>query len=313
MARIDLVVIDPQYDFCASATTWDQRQAELQALIATLKASGKPTHLLELFANEMPRPTLSVAGCEQDMERVGAFIKKNKSKIDNLHITLDAHQDVHIAHPVFWKNPNTGQHPAPFTQITVNDVHSGIWTSTKPSLTRYGIRYVEVLEMGDRYPLIIWPPHCLIGTIGHTLYAPIAEAGREYAAQFATINYVTRGSNVFTEHYSAVRAEVDPTAIWAETKPKGSFDIDPSVFTNLRFLEAMNRADKVLICGETHCLANTFRDAVAFFPGDSFAKKLVLLKDGTSPLTGFEYLQNQFINEMVARSMEIGTTDSFQF
>jgi nicotinamidase-related amidase len=281
-AKIDMVVIDPQVDFC------------------DLPQNGAQ---------------LSVTGADADMRRVGDFIKKNRAKIDNLHITLDSHQLVHIAHPIFWRSPTTGQHPDPLTRITANDVNSGVWTTTKPSLTKYGIKYVESLERNNRYPLVIWPPHCLIGTPGQTVYEPIREAILSYCEQFATVNFVTKGSNTFTEHYSAIVAEVDPASIWSEIAPKNKHETDSSVLMNVAFLEMVNRADKVLICGEagSHCLANTFRDAVNYFKGDQFAKKLVLLKDGTSPVPSFEGLQDQFINEMIARGMEVATTDTFMF
>lgn len=282
MAKIHLIIIDPQFDFCATASEGAQ---------------------------------LSVAGANKDMERVGNFIRKHKSKIHDIHVTLDSHQWVHIAHPVFWRSPNTGQHPTPFTQITANDIRSGNWTTTRPSFGKYGLKYVESLEKNGRYPLIIWPPHCIIGTPGQSVYQPVRDALREYCEQFATVNYVTKGSNMFTEHYSAIIAEVNPSTLWGEINPKLPMETDPSVLMNVRFLEAANTADKLLICGEagSHCLANTFRDAASYFKDGSFSKKLVLLTDGTSPVTGFESLQQQFIDELVSQGMETATTDSFIF
>lgn len=275
-AKIDLLIIDPQESFCS------------------------------------PTGELPVTGADQDMVRVGNFIRKNKAKINNLHITLDSHQDVHIAHPIFWKNGSTGKHPDPFTKITANDVNSGVWTTTKSSLTKYGIKYVEALDEGGRYPLVIWPPHCLIGTKGQTIFAPIQEAVREYCAQFATVDYVTKGSNLYTEHYSAIKAEVDPVALLAAINPKGNFETDPSVLLNTRFLTTVDLADLVLVCGEAgdYCLANTLRDAVKGFQNpDVFMKKLVLLTDGTSPIDKGGY--NQFLSEF--SGMQTATTDSFMF
>ena len=267
-------------------------------------------HLAELVEGEGPEH-----GADRAMDRVGAFIKKNKDRINNLHVTLRCHQDVHITHPIFWKTQTTGRHPRPLTQITAGDLHAGVWTTAKPSLSQYGIRYVEALIERGSQPLTIFPPHCLTGTVGHSLYAPIAEACREYVSQFATINFVATGSNPFVEFRSALGAEVDPVAVWCSMKPGSVFETDPSVMLNVPLLEALYRADKVLVCGQpgSHRVAKTIRDAVAFFPGNSFAKKLVLLMDGTSPLAGFVPLQDQFIDEMTARGMEIATTDSFLF
>lgn len=264
--RIDLVIIDPQEDFCN------------------------------------PNGALYVKGADEDMKRLANFIKKNKAKINNIHVTLDSHQLLHIAHPIFWKNVATGQHPNPFTIITTADLANGTWTTTKPSLFAYAQKYVATLESNGRYPLCIWPPHCLIGTPGAAVYAPMMEALLEYALQHTTINFVTKGSNWKTEHYSAIQADVpDPT--------------DASTGMNTDFLENLANTDILLLAGEagSHCLASTGRDACNYFKDDSLVKKLVTLKDATSPVPGFESLQDNYFTEMTARGMQVATTDTFQF
>ncbi len=280
--KIGLVIIDPQVDFC------------------TLESDGA---------------ALPVAGANEDMQRLGGFITKNKSRLDDIHVTLDSHQLFHIAHPVFWKNPNTGEHPQPYTCITAADTRTKKWVTTRPSLTRYAEMYTQALEDGGRYPLLVWNPHCLIGTPGHCIHTSVRDALRVYCEQVATVNYVTKGSNPLTEHYSAIRAEVDPAVIWSRIDPKTTHTSDPSVAMNVRFLEMVDRCDKVLIAGEalSHCVANTLRDAVTYFKGTAFPKKLVLLKDASSSVGGFEDLGTQFIDEMVSLGMEIATTDTFQF
>ena len=73
------------------------------------------------------------------------------------------------------------------------------------------------------------------------------------------------------------------------------------------------QADIVAIAGEagSHCLANTVRDIANGFNDDSYIKKLVLLEDATSPVTGFETFQTDFITEMTARGMQISNTVDF--
>jgi len=53
------------------------------------------------------------------------------------------------------------------------------------------------------------------------------------------------------------------------------------------------------------------RDIAEAFGDDSYIKKLVLLEDATSPVPGFESLQDDFVKEMTARGMQIDTTDKF--
>jgi nicotinamidase/pyrazinamidase len=264
--NVQLVVIDPQVDFCA------------------------------------PDGNLYVQGADQDMARLAAMIKRLGDKLDDIHITLDSHHKVHIAHPIFWKD-TAGRHPNPFTIITAAEVRDGVWTTSRPSLHRLGLNYVEQLEKNGRYPLCIWPPHCLIGSSGAAIYGPIFDATQAWitAQNIATIDFVTKGSNPFTEHYSAIQADVPD--------PK-----DPGTQINVNFLRTIDEADIILLAGEagSHCLANTGLDIVNYFPNkQAIASKIVLLTDATSPVPGFEKNQNDFINQMTSLGMQTTTTVDF--
>ena len=261
--KIHLVVIDPQVDFCD------------------------------------PKGALYVKGADKDMDRLAAMVKRLKNKLDDIHVTLDSHHLVHIAHPIFWKD-SAGQHPKPFTIITAKDVRDGTWTTAKPSTFRRAKEYVEKLETNARYPLCIWPPHCLIGSVGQTVFPPLYDALKDWCNDFATVDFVTKGSNVFTEHYSAIVADV----------PDAN---DPGTQLNIGFLNTLNEADVVLLAGEarSHCLANTGRDACNYFSDDSLVKKLVLLTDATSDVTGFENFGEDFVKDMTKRGMQVTTTKDF--
>ena len=262
--RIELLVIDPQVDFCD------------------------------------PAGSLCVKGADDDMRRLAKMVKRLAPKLDDIHVTLDSHHLIDVAHPAFWVGKD-GKNPGPFTIISAQDVKDGKWTTAKPGLFKQMLVYVEKLEKGGKYPLCIWPPHCLIGTPGHNVYKPLMDELLAWeAVQFANIAYVTKGSNPFTEHYSAVKAEVpDPG--------------DPSTQINVDFVNEIKEADMLLIAGEagSHCLANTTRDIVAEFNDDTLVKKLVLLEDATSPVPGFEKNQEQFVKDMKAKGMQVATTKDF--
>lgn len=262
--KVHLVIIDPQVDFCD------------------------------------PNGALYVQGAEQDIHRLAQMVARLAPKLDDIHVTLDSHRLIDVAHPIFWKDSN-GQHPAPFTIITANDLETGRWTPVLPGLYRRMLDYVKTLETNGRYPLCIWPPHCLIGSPGHNVMPELQAALLCWETQrFAMVDYVTKGSNPWTEHYSAVMADVpDPT--------------DPGTQLDTRFIQTLLEADLVVIAGEagSHCLANTVRDVAANFGDDSYIKRLVLLEDATSPVPGFERFQTDFIKEMTARGMQISTTRDF--
>lgn len=266
--RIELVIIDPQNDFCD------------------------------------PNGSLFVAGADGDMKRLSAFIKLRGKLFSDINVTLDSHHPVDVAHPCFWIN-SSGKNPDPFTIITAADVINGTWIPSvaSPSIRNRMKDYVQELESGSRYPLCIWPPHCLIGTWGSNIYPELSEVLTAWEIeQFSTLSTVTKGSNPFTEHYSAIKAEVPD--------PK-----DNTTQLNVMFINKLKECDLILIAGEalSHCVANTFKDVANEFGDDSYVSKLVLLKDACSNVTGFDNLGDDFIKEMTGRGMQVSSTVDFTF
>jgi nicotinamidase-related amidase len=285
MARkIDLVLIDPQNSFCKVVPASEQQ----------LRHDGE----------------LCVSGAWDDMERVAGVIDRLRGKLNDIHVTLDSHHHLHVAHPCWYKD-SSGNQPLPFTIMREengsivgsrfdsngNQHDVGEYTCFKPSVHKRTLDYLRTLSANNRYPHCIWPPHCLIGTQGHNVVPHVYEALLNWEKEnFAAVDFVTKGSNFFVEHFSAVKAEVvDPE--------------DPSTQLNTDFINTLMEADEVIFAGEagSHCLANTVRDIADSFKDDSFIKKCVLLTDGTSPVPGFESYQQKFISDMTARGMKTST------
>jgi nicotinamidase-related amidase len=263
--KVHLFCIDPQRDFC--------------------EPSGNGAG------------ALFVSGADDDMARLADFVLRCSSKLDDIHITLDSHHPVHIAHPIWWRNSN-GDQPSPFSIISVNDVETGKWMATQPGLQRHSLDYVKQLDKNGRYPLCVWPVHCRISSPGHTVVPVLFDALCKWEEEFAIVDYVTKGSNIKTEHYSIFQADVPD--------PK-----DPSTQVNTALVQTLMTADLVAVAGEagSHCLANSIRDLAGLCP--DIVKKLVLLTDATSPVPGSEKLQEDFIKEMTAKGMQLSTTDKF--
>ena len=269
--KLDLIIIDPQNDFCDIPDT--------------------------LTAQE--RPSLAVPGAHEDMLRLSSFIDRVGNRLNDIHVTLDSHNPIDIAHPAWWVNEQ-GANPTPFTVIQAADVRAGVWKSSNPLAQAYSRSYVENLAVGGRYPLVIWPEHCLIGSWGHNVHFAVKASLDTWARKrLEVVNFVTKGSNPKTEHYSAVQAEVpDPD--------------DPSTLLNTSLIQTLGNADRILIAGEalSHCVANTVRDIANNFGADN-VKKMVLLTDCTSSVPGFENLGADFIKEMVARGMQLAKSTEY--
>lgn len=245
-----------------------------------------------------PNGNLFVPGAVEDSQRLADMIQRHMDKIDDIHITLDTHHLVDIAHPIFWVN-DRGQHPDPFTLISADDVHNGKWKTTQPAFQTRATQYVEHLDTNGRYQLTIWPPHCLIGSHGHNVVDSIASAVKDWEQQFAMIDYVTKGSNIWTEHYSAVQADVpDPE--------------DPSTQLNTRLIDTLETADLVALSGQalSHCVANTVRDIVNNFGAENISK-LVLIEDTSSSVPGFEQFGEQFLQDMKACGVQTAKSTEF--
>lgn len=245
------------------------------------------------------RGSLFVPGADNDMARLAKLIQNNQSRITDIHVTMDSHQLIHIAHPIYWIDSKGVNHPNPFTQITAADVTNGVWRAFNPRWQSRSQEYVNKLTTNNRYPLIIWPPHCLIGSWGHSLVPVISEALINWERDtFNRVNFVAKGSNLFTEHYSAVQADVPD-------------DSDPSTKLNTTLIDAIAEPsiDEIITTGEalSHCVANTLTDIADTF-GDDNIKKLTLLLDTTSNVPGFEKQGQEFVAKMVKRGMKTTTT-----
>ena len=78
-------------------------------------------------------------------------------------------------------------------------------------------------------------------------------------------------------------------------------------------INTLIQADIIPTFGEagSHCLLSTLTDIANNFGDDSYISKIVLITDATSPVPGFEHLQDDFIKDMTARGMQLSTTTDF--
>lgn len=274
--NVHLVIIDPQNSFCDVVTDKDGNGA-----------------------------TLPVTGADADMKRIAKMIGRIGHKLEDIHVTMDSHRLLDIAHPAFWMNQN-GAPPSPFTFITDKDIEAGIWMPRNPQFRSRVLAYTKALEATGKYTLCIWPAHCLIGTWGHNIHADVNAALQEWSRrEFAMVDYVTKGSNVWTEHYGALMAEVpDPS--------------DPGTALNTNFLDMLAQADIVAVCGEasSHCVKNTVIQ-IAENIGAQHVTKFHLLTDAMSPVgavpgADFPAIAKAWMQEMKSKyGMTLTTTDAF--
>lgn len=282
--KIELVIIDPQNDFCVPNGT-------------------------------LPGVTtgrLLVPGAHDDMKRLAGWIKKNVMKLSNIRVTLDSHHIVDVAHRWFWVDKD-GNHPLPLSEaitkngiptfISSKDIKDGIWmpANYSPEITKRMIAYCEALEAGNnKFPLTIWDQHCVIGTPGAAIVPELQDALDEWCLKrFANVDYLTKGSNPYTEHYGAFEAEVKDPA-------------DASTQTNTQAIQAIENNDLIIWTGEasTHCLMTSMRQAFSVFGPDAI-KKSIILTDCTSPIPAFAKHFDDFLDEFRPKGLRTETTQTF--
>ncbi len=281
MKKIKLLGIDPQYDFCDIPEAFQFKQVNI-----------------EDGSEELISPALPVTGAWDDSIRLAKFIRKAGHLFDDISVSLDTHQLLDVAHPAFWVNKNN-ENPAPFTQITHQEILNGEWRTVHPQFQSEITEYTKKLEENGSFTLMIWPPHCLVGTAGHNVIQPIAKELKEWEGRYKTrVRYITKGHNPLTEHYGSFKAEVP--------SPK-----DQTTTLNMHLINDFESADLVLLTGQalSHCVGESMRQLIENFGEDSI-KKLVLLRDTTSPVDGFEAQAEDMLKEMQAKGLQIvNTTD----
>jgi nicotinamidase-related amidase len=227
---------------------------------------------------------------------------------------MDSHRRLDISHPL-WYRYIDGSKVCPFTLVSVE--RNGLFgtqinadgslgakkemMTSVPGAYARTVEYEKSLATNARFPHIIWPEHCIIGTPGNNIVPPIMDAVHRWEEKnLAVADYVTKGSNPWTEHYSIFQADVpDPS--------------DPGTQLNVKLIEDLEQADDMLLTGEalSHCVANSGNDLGNSF-GDAGINKIVLLIDTTSNVTGFEAQGKKFVDDMVRRGMRIAKSTDYQ-
>lgn len=203
---------------------------------------------------------------------------------------------MHIAHGLFWID-SAGRHPEAFTIIERSDVETGKWRAVREDYQAKALAYVQELEKQGKFKLCIWPEHCILGSEGHNVTAPINEGLKAWAeSRHATVDWVHKGQNIFTEMYSALKAEVEIAG-------------DPGTSLNVELVERLATHERVLVCGQakSHCVSCTVRDLVDQWPKTEL-HRIWLLSDGMSSVPGFEGAGEKFIDDMRLAGLTIVPT-----
>lgn len=276
---INLILIDCQRDFCHPGRT---------------DADG----------TVLERPgSLYVPGAEGDMRRICEFIYNNFARLNNITASLDSHYLYQIFHPSWWIDPETGEHPAPFTFISSDDLTANKWLPVRNIAD--SLKYVRELEKRSKKQLCIWPLHCIIGSPGACLDPALMEAIFYHAAgRSSQYNMLEKGGCQIAEQYSILKTEVPVAG-------------DPRSQIDAHMLDSWAKADHIFFAGEakSHCFMETLTDVVEYFGSrPEVLRRLYILEDATSnvvvPGVDFEEINRPAFEEFANKGVNfVKTTD----
>jgi len=229
----------------------------------------------------------SGTGAVDDNRRLCEFIYRNLGAITSITATLDTHQAVQIFHPIYLVD-DAGEHPAPHTSVSYEDVAGGRWRfnpEVAPSLgitPEHGqallLHYTRTLKETGKYDLTIWPYHAMLGGIGHALVPAVEEAVFFHTlARRSQPVFFIKGQRASTESYSAIGPEV---LYGPDGEPLGE--------KNPSFLDLVTENDMLVVAGQakSHCVAWTVEDLLGEINArdKSLAGKVYLLENCASPV-----------------------------
>ena len=223
-------------------------------------------------------------GAVEDNRRLCEFIYRNLPTITQIFPSLDTHHAMQLFHAI-WLVDEHGNHPAPYTLVSAEEVKGGRWRMNPAVAEALGIdfdyaqrhlaHYTRTLAEGGKYNLTIWPYHAMLGSIGHALVSAVEEAIFFHSiARHSQPEFQVKGNNPLTEHYSMLGPEVSEG-------PDG----DHLGGKNIEFIEKLLTFDVVVVGGQakSHCMAWTIDDLLEEeAAGERLAERTYLLEDCTS-------------------------------
>ncbi len=245
------------------------------------------------FCFPAPVGHLPVPNALDDTQRTVEWLYRNAQQITQISASLDTHTPFQIFYPSWWQNAQ-GQHPAPFTVISADDVRKNVWQPiTEPV---WSVHYLQELESVGKKQLMIWPYHCMEGSTGRALVPALSEAIMYHSgARMAQPSYLTKGTIAHTEFYSVVEPEVKYAR-----HPEGGL--------NTRFLEMVAQFDLIYVAGQarSHCVLETMNSVLRHFSAQpDVIRKLRFLDDCTSSIPGFEKETEARIQQFAAQGVRL--------
>ncbi|MHA1683199.1 MAG: hypothetical protein ACTSUE_19835, partial [Promethearchaeota archaeon] len=253
--------------------------------------------------------SLGVPGSVEDTDRLMKFISTHSCMIDRIVVSQDDHPHNHISLAGYWKDAKTGEPfvvpttvPAPsFYKLQMLEDHtymtlpmggsegddSQLLVPRDENDNAKTVEYFTWLEKNHKSPPIIWPDHCVNGTFGQKVYAPLqAVLDNWEESTNSKVEYVPKGVGRYTDAYSVFEPE------WSPWKLGKGTPTDRIAFNKKLASSITLESQKVIFAGQalSHCVQSSLKHYVEYlyemYP-NTVDPTVYLLTDTTSPVPGF--------------------------
>ncbi len=242
----------------------------------------------------------SGTGAMDDSQRGAEWTYRNLPYITDIWETFDTHLAFQIFFATFWQTSD-GQMLNPHTLIMLDGdelvnvaldgttiLHRNIGprpfvaslipglNGNFPWLVQQVKHYCRELAKAKKYTLYLWPPHCILGSKGHSLVGVIQEARMFHAfVRGRQSENEIKGAHPLFENYSIFGGEV-----------RSRFDGQPMAQKNVALIKKLHRLNALVIKGQasSHCVLSSIDDFLTelLAVDPALARKVYILEDCTS-------------------------------
>lgn len=239
--------------------------------------------------------SLYVSGAKEDSERLATLLKKQPHLFSSIDISLDMHQKDDVGHPMYWVNDKR-EHPAPFTQITLQDFLEQKWFPANEKYTAKMSAYLYHLDKEKNFTHTVWPLHAEAGTPDADIVNSLQMALEEWElVNEKSCTKHIKGMDRHSEHYGIFQAE------------------GPNQEFNHKLINELFTEDaEIYVAGQakSHCVATSLKQILNKYP--QFIPQITLISDATSNVGGFEHVADSIYDALEKAGMKTITTEELE-
>eukprot|EP01006_Ploeotia_vitrea_P031759 TRINITY_DN64062_c0_g1_i2.p1 TRINITY_DN64062_c0_g1~~TRINITY_DN64062_c0_g1_i2.p1 ORF type:complete len:595 (-),score=55.19 TRINITY_DN64062_c0_g1_i2:1762-3546(-) len=238
-----------------------------------------------------------VEGADDDSVRLAQLLKDHPDEISQVIVTMLSRQSMNIASSCFWQDKHN-EAPTPGVKISNAGIVAGKWHPTRledySRVTDITAKLEEKTARGRGGVLTIQADHCVIGTVGHSIYDQLnlqITAWSRYRRE--NVQYLNIDTNPYTTQASIFEADV--------VLPE-----DPATHFKSDLVDSLLKASRVLIGGQplSTAVIPSVAHLLEVWPVEE-RHRLVVLEDACSSTHGNKADDLAYLEELKAMGVTV--------